>query len=430
MKPIFKRILCVTLPVMMVMTMLTGCPPTNTKEFRCEELMDFYEEKGYSATHTEYPEPEDGCGCTVEIQEEDDKYILFRFYDSPNKAQDYADARQLPLLVRIICSLFGVEPSRIAGSHWQVAYEYNSQTLGDLFDQFTNIPSYVRERFFSQEYLENLHLADIPVPKLENGRLIGSYYNDAAWAYYGNLTREEFDAYVLSVVDYLKAREDIYYPSYYYSHRVELGIRHVDDYTNFGETFDPSGNQHSFAFSMEPELDGTELIDPIVIEIVWEEKDWGDMGFTSNTTIRCRGNLINITYEPCAAEHSYDEGIVYPVPGQDRGITVYQCIHCGDTKQSEYLDSQKSYSVTVAKGRNYILSNNWNQTVSWDIDSLHAGQLLEFRLRRPAGGSLSVTVNGEPLTLLSESESGLIYGFIMPEADVTIEIQTQTEQTG
>ena len=128
MKQIIKRILCLALPMVMVMTMLTGCPPTHVKEFGCAELIAFYEEKGYSVTHTEYPEPEDGCSCTVEIQEEDGKYIRFRFYDSESNAQEHAEARRLPWIIRIICSIFGIAPSRTVGAHWQAAYEYNSQT--------------------------------------------------------------------------------------------------------------------------------------------------------------------------------------------------------------------------------------------------------------------------------------------------------------
>ena len=419
MKPMIKRILCLALPVVMVMTMLTGCPPTRVKEFSCGELIEFYEEKGYSVTHTEYPEPEDGCNCTVEIQEEDGKYIRFRFYDSPVKAEDYADTRSGHWLVRLFCSMLDI---RTVDYHWQAAYEYNSQTLYDLFDQFTDMPYYIRDSFFSQEHLESLHLADIPVPKLENSRLI-AYHKDIEWFYYGNLTREEFDAYVLSVVDYLKAREDIYYPCYYYEHRLELGISPVDDYTNFGETYDPAKDQHRFAFSMEQERNGTDLIDPIMIEIVWEEADWGEMGFTSNTTIRFYGNYYRVSYELCAAQHTYDEGRVYPVPGWERGITIYQCIHCGDRTQSEYLDSNyKSYAVNVTEGVSYILSNNWNVDKAWDIDSLHAGGTLEITVRRAPTGSTTMMVNGESLPVLWEDENTQTFGFIMPESDVTIEI--------
>lgn len=418
MKPIIKRIACVALPVVMVMTMLTGCPPTHVKEFGCAELIAFYEEKGYSVTHTEYPEPEDGCSCTVEIQEEDGKYIRFRFYDSPVKAEDYADTRSGHWLVRFFCSMFDI---RSVDTHWQAAYEYNSQTLYDLFDQFTEIPPYVRESFFSQDYLENYHLTDIPVPKLENSRLIAPSFHSSEWHYFGNLTREEFDAYVLSVMEYLKSREDIFYPSY-----CENGLE--NSYTTFGETYDIAKDQHCFAFSMNEELDGSDLIDPIILEISWEENPWGVMDFSSNTAIRIYNNYYRAAYKPCAVDHCYDEGITYPVPGMNWSITFSSCIYCDATTQSGSLDSTKEFAITVEKGRDSILSYGWDDTTTSEVNSLFAGLALEITVRREEGKQMTLLVNGESIPVLREDENTQTFGFIMPENDVTIEIfPTETE---
>lgn len=421
MKPMIKRILCLALPVVMVMTMLTGCPPTHVKEFGCAELIAFYEEKGYSATHTEYPEPEEGCSCTVEIQEEDGKYIRFRFYDSESNAQEHAEARRLPWIIRIICSIFGIAPSRTVDSHWQAAYEYNSQTLYALFDQFTDTPPYVRESFFSQDYLENYHLTDVPVPKLENSRLIAPSFHGSEWHYFGNLTREEFDAYVLSVVDYLKSRTDIFYPSYCYNGS-------ENSFTTFGETYDMSKDMHCFAFSMEEALDGSNLIDPIILEISWEENPWGVMDFSANSAIRIYNNYYRASYKPCAVDHCYDEGLVYPVPGMNWNITIRDCIYCDATTQSGSLDSDQSFAVSVAQGSEHILHYGWADTTTSNVDTLHAGLALEITIRRDEGKQMTLLVNGENIPVLREDENTQTFGFIMPESDVTIEIfPTETE---
>ena len=421
MKQIIKRIVCLALPVVMVMTMLTGCPATHVKEFSCAELIDFYEEKGYSVTHTEYPEPEDGCSCTVEIQEEGGEYICFRFYDSESKAQDHADTRRLPLVIRLFCSIFGIEPSRTVGAHWRAAYEYNSQTLYDLFDQFTDILPYVRDSFFSQDYLEIFHLTDMPVPKLENSRLIAPSFHGSEWHHFGNLTREAFDAYVLSVVAYLKAREDIFYPSYCYN-------KSENSYTTFGETYDTTKDHHRFAFSLQEDLDGSDLIDPIILEIFWEENAWGVMDFSSNTAIHIDNRYYRVAYKPCAVDHCYDEGIAYPVPGMNRSITIRDCIYCDATTQSGSLESEQSFAVSVAQGSEHILHYGWADTTASNVDSLHAGLVLEITVRREAGGQMTLLINGEPIPVLREDENTQTFGFIMPESDVTIEIfPTETE---
>ena len=318
-------------------------------------------------------------------------------------------------MVRLFFSIFGIEPSRTVGTHWQAVYEYNSQTLYDLFDQFTETPPYVRESFFSQEYLENYHLADVPVPKLENSRLIAPSFHGAEWHYFGNLTREEFDDYVLSVVAYLKAREDIFYPSYCYS-------KSENSYTAFGETYDIAKDQHCFAFSMREDLDGSDLIDPIILEISWEENTWGVMDFSSNTAIRIYNNYYRAAYRICAVDHCYDGGIAYPVPGMNWSITIRTCIYCDATTQSGSLDSAQSFAVSVAQGSEHILHYGWADTTASNVDNLHAGLALEITVRREEGKQMTLLVNGESIPVLREDENTQTFGFIMPESDVRIEI--------
>ena len=423
MKSVLKRTLCVILPMILVIMMATGCTLPAEKEFTCEDLIRFYEENGYSVEHAEQPESEDGCQCSVEIQEENGKYIRFRFFERHSQAREYADERDLPWILQLICNIFGIQPSRTVGAHWQAAYECNSETLYALFDQFTITPNYLRDSFFSEEWLTNCHLEDMPAPKLENSRLVSPLYGSGDWLYYGNLTREEFDAYVLTLVDYLKTRQDIFFPSYYYDHRLELGIAPVDIFTAFGDTYDASKDSHRFAFSPENRLDNRKMTNPVVIEVTREEAALDVLDFSYNTTVRIYNwNGYAIEYDPCAGEHIYDEGIAYPVPGLDRQITVRSCIHCGHQAYNEYIEEIQLHTVTVTEGRAHILRNNWNQVESWDIDSLYAGQILEITTPIPENGTMRMLVNGENIPVLYTEGNTQTFGFIMPEADVEIRI--------
>ena len=144
--------------------------------------------------------------------------------------------------------------------------------------------------------------------------------------------------------------------------------------------------------------------------------------FTYNTEILLQPSaLVAAEVDPCVAKHTYDEGTVYPVPGLDRSITVYSCIHCGNHKQDWYLDIRKSYTVTVAEGIEYIFGNNRNY-LPWGINSMYAGLQLEIITLIPEEGTLQVLVNGEPIPVLRSQDGKDTYGFIMPESDVTIEI--------
>lgn len=279
------------------------------------------------------------------------------------------------------------------------------------------MPNYPADTFFSDELLAESGLADLPVPKIENSRLDGK-------SLCLNLTEAEYEAYVAELVAYLRGREDVHHLSFYVSRYLMGEIAPVDVCAPLPEDYDCSANLHEFVFSYTAELSENQMMhDPVRITVIRDVRELFRGNFTYNTEILLQPSaLAAAEVDPCAAQHSYDEGTAYPVPGLDRSITVYQCIHCGRMQQSEYLDSRKSYAVTVEKGRNYILSNNWNVTVAWDIDSLHAGGRLEITVRRATEGSTAMLVNGESIPVLREDENTQTFGFIMPESDVTIEI--------
>lgn len=282
---------------------------------------------------------------------------------------------------------------------------------------FGCMPEYPADTFFSDELLAESGLADLPVPKLENSRLDSK-------SLCLNLTEAEYAAYVAELVAYLRGREDVHHLSFRVSRYLMGEIAPVDVCAPLPEEYDCSADRHEFVFSYTAELSENQMMrDPIRITVIRDVRELFRGNFTYNTEILLQPSaLAAAEVDPCAAQHSYDEGTAYPVPGLDRGITIFRCVHCGDTKQNEYLDSRKSYAVTVEKGRNYILGNNWNVTVSWDIDSMHAGAKMEITVRRATEGSTELLVNGEPIPVLREDENTQTFGFIMPESDVRIEV--------
>lgn len=288
---------------------------------------------------------------------------------------------------------------------------------------FGCMPNYPADTFFSDELLAESGLADLPVPQIENSRLDGK-------SLCLNLTEAEYAAYVAELVAYLRGREDVHHLSFYVSRYLMGEIAPVDVCAPLPEEYDCSAGRHEFVFSYTAELSENQMMrDPVRITVIRDVRELFRGNFTYNTEILLQPSaLAAAEVDPCAAQHTYDEGTAYPIPGWERSITRYTCIYCGDTKQSEYLDSRKSYAVTVAQGRNYILSNNWNQVVAWDIDSLHAGGTLEITVRRATTGSTALLVNGESIPVLREDKNTQTFGFIMPESDVTIEIfPTETE---
>lgn len=287
---------------------------------------------------------------------------------------------------------------------------------------FGCLPDYPADTFFGAELLAEYNLSDLPVPKLENSRLGGEYL-------YCNLTQEEYESYVAELVAYLRGREDIYNLCYRYGRTLQFGAFPLDTCAPLPEDYDYTGDQHAFVFTyMEALGDDNRMADPIRISVIRETDTLFRTDFTYNTIIQLQpSSSIPAELDYCAAEHTYDEGEVYPVPGLDRSVTIYHCIHCGSETQSEYLDSRKEYAVTVTEGRNHIWGNNWSY-LPWEIDSMYAGLVIEITTFIPKEGTMQVLVNGENIPVLRTQDDKQTFGFIMPEADVEIQIRIVTEE--
>lgn len=283
------------------------------------------------------------------------------------------------------------------------------------------VPNYPADTFYGAELLAECNLSDLPVPELENSRLHG----DRLCL---NLTQEEYEAYVAELVAYLRGREDVYNLCYRYSSTLMFGAFRLDYCAPLPDDYDHTDDRHEFVFTYTAELNDERMTDPVRITII--RGNWGlfRSNFTYNTAVILDlDSIIPAEVDPCAGEHTYDEGEVYPVPGLDRSVTIYRCIHCGGKTQSDYpVDSRKSYAVTVTEGRNHIWGNNWSY-LPWDISSMYAGQTIEITTFIPEEGTMQLLVNGENIPALRMQDDKVTFGFIMPEADVEIQLWIVTE---
>lgn len=288
---------------------------------------------------------------------------------------------------------------------------------------FGCLPNYPADTFYGAELLAEYNLSDLPVPKLENSRLGGEYL-------YCNLTDEEYESYVAELLAYLRGREDIHHLSYQYSRNLIAEMVPIDVCAPLPEDYDHTGDLHRFVFTYTEALGADNRItDPIRISVIQQSGQLFRQDFTYNTIIQLQPtSSIPAELDYCAGEHTYDEGIAYPVPGLDREITVQTCIYCGGQTQSEYLDSTKKYTVTVSEGRNHIWGNNWSY-LPWDIESMYAGQILEITTPIPESGTMRMLVNGENIPVLWTKDGKQTFGFIMPEANVELRIFVEEANT-
>ncbi len=417
MKKLTAAVVCLCLLLSM-----TGCGSGQKKTITCAEVIAAYEEAGYQVSHWDYPEKEYGYLCEVDIEEEDGDSIRFHFFETAEEAEAYAQERQWNALLWLFSVIYS-DPTWLETETYQnIEIEYDDD---DLYKPFKKLKSmsqsdfsrdYPQDTFWTDDVLSQYFMAGMPVPKLENSLLKDNVL-------YCNMTEKEYLTYVGQLVEFLRARQDIYHLGSYCSSGLFGEIAPYDVYSHIPEGYAEETGSHYLVFSMQEAFTKNGFLsDPIRVELIRGEEKLGFTSFTYNTKIKLSDSSRGAEFDPCYRDHSLDEGTPYPVPGMGRSITVYQCVYCGQMEQSDYIDSTEPYAVTVEKGRNYILRNNYNHTVTWDIDSLRAGARLEITVRRAAEGSTVLLVNGEAIPVLREDENTQTFGFIMPESDISIRI--------
>ena len=282
-------------------------------------------------------------------------------------------------------------------------------------------PNYAVDTFFSAETLEEYDLTGLPVPKLENSRL-------GTKTIYCNLTQEEYEVYVAEVMAYLQGREDANYLCYFHTGSMMFGFFPERIFAPVTADYDLSGN-HEFAYVTAEKLESEASMGSNRVKIYRETGTLKKTDFSYNTYIQIEKDTLMCKVDPCVAEHTYDAGDTYPIPGHGRSITISHCIYCDLVHRDYYpgFDYSAQYGVTVTEGQNYIFGNNQNY-FPWGITSMYCGRELEIICNIPQEGNLQLLVNGEEIPVLRTSEDKVTFGFIMPEADIEIQLLLITEE--
>ena len=272
--------------------------------------------------------------------------------------------------------------------------------------------------FFSTEYLAERGVADFPVPKLEN-----SYFDPDKNILYLNLTREEFDAYVSDVVEYLRQKDEFKSQGFKcgsdltgvflllsrYPLLASLDVEEIPYLTE---------NERLFGFSTEElgELyDGRrEVEDPHFVSLLWEPttKNSG----TTYTTVMEFPHFYHAEVEICYHGHEFEE-VTYPVPGTVFTTIIRTCLRCGETEREGfgYGNELKKFSWTVVEGTEYLVSGVYKEE--------YRGSLVEIAATPPSGSTLKMTASGTDIPVTKEVDGQQIFAFIMPYGNVEIVIE-------
>ena len=270
--------------------------------------------------------------------------------------------------------------------------------------------SYKSGEFFSDEFLDKNGLTGIPVPlKIEDSVIKNE---DSV---YLNLTKAEHEQYVSELVSFLRGRDDIYYLGYSVGGYLLAEIVPYDKTAPITDSYDTSDDEQEIFFSLDSELGNDDFLkDPIKILIKRESGKLQYNEFAYNTEIRIlSGTLINAEWDLCGAEHTYNEGVEYKVPGGDDTVIQYTCINCGSTKFSKFIGDMKTYNVTIVDtdADGWIL-DRYKQCVS--------GVIRTTTVEKHADKVIKITVNGTEIPPRETEDGKLSYDFIMPCCDIVI----------
>lgn len=268
----------------------------------------------------------------------------------------------------------------------------------------------VSGEFFSDEYLEAKNLSGMPVPKLENSVLRNG------GVLYLNLTDDEYVEYLGQIIEYLRARDDVFNLSRFVrtDYLWIFPIKFV--YAPIGDSYVPYCDSIELLFSQTEELDESDgFIDPIYVELKRQSGTLSYSGFTYNCSLSIGMNTI-CYLDRCYEEHTYDEGIELIVPSAfDEPMTLryHTCIWCGSTHYSTFIGDMKYYNITISEGEEYLV----NKSV---LGSKISGLIVDIRTGM-IHSDLVLEANGIQIPGHASDDDMLWhYTFIMPCENVKI----------
>ena len=287
---------------------------------------------------------------------------------------------------------------------------------------------YDENMWFSEETLAEALVPDLP--KIET-----SFLNDNNRHIYTSLKKEEFDTYVQSIYDYLKAQNFAYLgtqghikaslagflTSYYFqpAENLEQHYKNGNYYFIYSDgTTDENGNvvfycliiQNSYGSGYSVKHNGKEFY------------------YNTILTLRKNSDSVGRYYydpegiDPCFFGHTYDEGTVYPLPGSEQTVTIRHCISCGHEDYDSFTGDMTIYSLTVVKGGDHILYLPETHDTSGKLPERPSGLLMEIYTQKLMDADIIFTVNGIEIPK-KDTEKGWLYAFILPNCDVEISIE-------
>ena len=278
--------------------------------------------------------------------------------------------------------------------------------------------NYQEDVWYSAEKLSECLVPDLP-------QIGPTLLNHSDWKIFDLLTDDEFDAYVQSVYDYLKA-QDFEYLGTRGHYKSSLSIAFMSYYFQPAETLAQHCQNGDYYFVYS---DGS--TDENGTLIFWflgiyrydnESRDYEGKTYKYNTelTLRKGGEAPATGFyyydeehiDPCFFGHSYDEGVSYPIPGSEDTITVYTCQNCGDEDLSDWIGDMTMYKLieTDSSAIHYLKRH---------LETCASGLVVRIDTQKLDDADIVLSVNGT-LIPKEELEDRWRYTFIMPCADAVI----------
>ena len=286
-----------------------------------------------------------------------------------------------------------------------------------LISLFSCKKDITNDSFFDESALAERNLSGMPMPPVQSMVLEG---NNTLYLY---LTDEEYKNYARDVLEYLLAREDIYYLGYPYSWLADLWFFHYPILAPLDSNYDITLDSHTFMFSDSEELSASDdrISDPtrIMIERAQVTKKLSYTSFEYNTVIKI-DTARTAKYDRCIKSHTYDEGIEYVIPGEDFGERILSCIYCGARSYAGDFGHGDRYNTTVVAGSEFLLEGISEHS--------YCGLLYKIKTGVVMDSDLKVTVNGTEIPKTHFDSDYWEYSFIAPCKDLEISVELTGER--
>jgi len=273
-----------------------------------------------------------------------------------------------------------------------------------------------KDALFSSELLAEWKIEDLPLPAPENVYL-------GEKTLYCDMTREEYENYVQSVVEYLVNDENLFHAGYKYD--INMGSFFgfppywpIYEYAPLIEGYDVSAESHRFIYFLSEEMgtgDGDTRSDEYKnISIEWCPTTPKNSEFSYTVRISLDTDF-EYRYDSCYHSHDMIEVGKYPVAGMEKIITLYQCTRCAYRDRSEYIqyDGSTKFNINIVEGAEYVLDCD-----EWSYDNM----VVTLKTRAVTDAELKVVANGVPLPRTQAEFEYWSYVFIMPAEDVEISV--------